>query len=126
MITKLRAVFEDQQKIPFHLVTITETESRPCATIRRQLIDDRQGIGGKSGFRVNGVEIEVFADDYETMEAIAEKITDDYDGEAIEIGGKRATVLITDEDDEAYPGQDGSDDWIYARTLTMRIHTKRG
>lgn len=114
--------------VPFHFVAINEGEHRPCATIRKATIEDRQGIDQtkKSGFRVTSVEVEFFADEYETMEDLADQLVEALDGESIQLDGRTVTCLVTDENDDAYPGQDGSDDWIYGRTLTIRFHTKRG
>lgn len=133
MILQLRRHLERHVGLPFHFVTITEDEARPCGTVRKSAVERQQPLSLKTaprssrGSRVAGVEVILFADDYERLDEISEGVVEDYNGAVIdlpEVG--TATILIDDEDDEAYPAGDGSDNYIYSRTLNFRVHHRQG
>ena len=128
MIQQLRRYLEKQFNLPFHFVTITETEERPCGVVRKSSIEHKQALNKPTGYRVEGIEVTVYADDYEALDDKCEEIVGQLNGEftALVDGGDKVKVLVDDEDDEVYPPFDGSDDWIYGRVLDLRVHHKKG
>lgn len=127
MIIHLRENLESTTGVPFHFVTITEEEARPCGTVSKTSVEHSQALQKPSGFRVSGIAVEIFADDYEEMDELCEKLVDTYNGKFVELverGGK-VKLYVDDEEDESYPGEDGSDDWIYSRVITFRVHHKK-
>lgn len=126
MIIELREHLETNLGLPVHWVAITEMERRPCASLRQTLVDTRHGLAKASGWAVTGVELQIYADDYERLDAIAAELIAIYDGwlDPIVDGGSKVKIYVDDQDDDAFPSPDGSDDWVYARSINLRIHHK--
>lgn len=126
MIITLREHLETTLSLPVHWVAINERDNFPCCTLRKSLLDTHHGLKKANGWAVTGVELTVYALDYEKLESISREVVAKYDGklEALTEGRNKLKIYIDDEDDDAYPAPDGSDDWIYAREISIRVHHK--
>lgn len=124
MIRQFRDHIEGKQGIPVHWVAINESEVFPCATLRKSLLDTHHALQHANGWAVTGVELTVYALDYEELDTIADGLRERYDGWLAPLteGRGKVKIKIDDEDDDAFPAPDGADDWIYAREITIRIH----
>jgi hypothetical protein len=107
-------------------VAITERETFPCCTLKKSLLDTHHALKKPNGWAVTGVDLTVFAFDYEKLESISAEVVAKYDGllKPLTEGRNNVKIYVDDEDDDAYPAPDGSDDWIYARTISLRVHHK--
>ena len=126
MIKDLRRHLESTLGIPVHYVAINETERRPCAAIRQSLFDSHQALQKANGFAVTGLQLNLYGEDYERLLDLTDEIRKHYDGSRIPLikGGRSVKLTLEDIDDDALPGEDGSDDWIYVRQINFRIHHK--
>lgn len=126
MIAKLREAIERRTGLPIHYVAITELEQRPCGSIGTKFLDTHQELQKANGFAVTGVQLTLFADDYETLDDLADKFRADFDGQRLALvdGDREVKIYIDDSEDDAFPAGEGSDDWIYSREIDLRVHHK--
>lgn len=124
MIITLRQHIETKMAIPVHWVAITESDPLPACTLRKSLLDTRHGLQKPNNSAVTGVDLVVYAYDYEEMENLSAGFIEIYDGWLAPLteGRAKLKIYVDDEDDDVYPSPDGSDNWIYARTISIRVH----
>lgn len=126
MIIELRQHLEKTLAVPVHWVAISEREPLPCCTLAKTLLSTHHELQRRNGWAVTGVDLTIYSLCYEQLDELAASVGDDYDGrhEPLKRGSHAAKIYIDDEDDDAYPAPDGSDDWIYARQISIRVHHK--
>lgn len=134
MIVQFRHHLEAWIGLPVHYVAINASELMPAITVAKSLSNPRRemvaGPRPKSKpatrHKLTGIDLTIYAYDYERLDAIATEIEEKYTGQRIAIaqGGDPMTFSLDDEDDDSYPSADGSDDWIYARQMIFRVHHK--
>ncbi len=125
MIIELQQDLETRTGYPVHFVSITEEQRRPCLTIRKSSSEHKQSLNKATGIVVAGVEIEIYADDYLALEEATAAVDEHYNGQVLTLGGYECKFLLDDQEDDSFPPPANSDDWIYWRKLSLRVHYKK-
>jgi hypothetical protein len=122
MIAFFREHLETTLGIPVHFGQITELTTLPCAIVRTTTAEHKQSFSRATGFRVSAIAVSIFSRSYLSVDSLFEQFAAAYNGQWIQLGNFPTRCNIDDEEDEAYPAPDGSDDAIYARETVVRCH----
>ena len=124
MISSIRQHVEETLQIPIHFVHLIEGEQLPCGTIRQTQSEHHQELRRSSGWRVAGVSLALWSLSYLELEQMSEAIFTTYDGQCVDIDDAEIKFIVDDCEDDSYVNPDGSDDWVYSKEITLRVHFK--
>ena len=121
----LRTHIENVINQPVHLCHVTQESDLPCAVITQMSGEPRHVLDGKSNFKNDQFDIEIFSYSYVETEDTVTLIEDTYDGKMLSIGDYNCRFFITDISDSSYTDPSGGDDWVYSKTVSLQAHNKK-
>ncbi len=123
IITGLHEFIEEYLEISVHFVHLTEHANLPAATIR-QVSSDHDGGISKTPTRKITLDLSLWSHSYFELDELLDLAYSELHYRTYQNDNYKYLMYVDDAEDDSYPNPDGSDDWVYQKSITLKLHVQ--